>query len=302
MARASTPSQEQGQRMDGPSMTQFSASSVSVMLALAAALVARAAPDAGIPQVADLALAAATVEPAVVRIEGDTLFYRGNLSPASSRAWQRTVEGVRPGQLARFVIASGGGDTVEGRRLGRWVRQMKLVVEVDTICFSSCADYIFPAGRARRIRDGAIVGWHGNERSLEVQAAREGLSLKAYFLRRFGSEIANAPADMRQGLSIDAFVDQRLAEMHGRSADERAFFADLALDDRFTVCGVGDVLERRPDFRRQQGWGFALGEMARLGLTDTIYLGAGAYHQTPRFLEMLMPLTAQQCLDLMPTR
>ena len=283
-------------------MIQFSAYGVIALLALAAALSAHAAPVASAPPAADLALVAATVEPALVRIEGDTMVYRGNLSQASSRSWRRAVEGLPPGQLARIVIASGGGDTVEGRRLGRWVRQMNLVVEVDTICFSSCADYIFPAGRARRIRVGAIVGWHGNERSLEVQAARAGLSLKAYFLQRFGSEIAKAPPEMRQGLSIDAFVDQRLAEMQRRSADERALFADLGLDDRFTVCGVGDVLERRPDYRHQQGWGFALAEMTKLGLTDTIYLGAGAYHQTPRFLDMLMPLTAQQCLDLMATR
>ncbi len=283
-------------------MIQFSAYGVIALLALAAALSAHAAPVASASPAADLALVAATVEPADVRIEGDTLVYRGNLSQASSRSWRRAVEGLPPGQLARIVIASGGGDTVEGRRLGRWVRQMNLIVEVDTICFSSCVDYIFPAGRARRIRDGAIVGWHGNERSLEVQAARAGLSLKAYFLQRFGSEIAKAPPEMRQGLSIDAFVDQRLAEMQRRSADERALFADLGLDDRFTVCGVGDVLERRPDYRHQQGWGFALAEMTKLGLTDTIYLGAGAYHQTPRFLDLLMPLTAQQCLDLMATR
>lgn len=283
-------------------MIQYSAYSVIAILALAAAVPAHAAPVASAPPPANLALVAATVEPALVRIEGDTMVYRGNFSQASSRSWRRAVEGLPPGQLARIVIASGGGDTVEGRRLGRWVRQMNLIVEVDTICFSSCADYIFPAGRARRIRDGAIVGWHGNERSLEVQAARAGLSLKAYFLQRFGSEIAKAPPEMRQGLSIDAFVGQRLAEMQRRSADERAFFTDLGLDERFTVCGVGDVLERRPDYRHQQGWGFALAEMARLGLTDTIYLGAGAYHQTPRFLDMLMPLTAQQCLDLMATR
>ena len=283
-------------------MIQSPVYSVVVMLVVAVALSARADPVASVPPVADHALVAATVEPAVVRIEGDTMVYRGNLSPASTASWQRAVEGVPPGRLARIVIASGGGDTVEGRRLGRWVRQTNLIVEVDTICFSSCADYIFPAGRARRIQDGAIVGWHGNERSLEVQAARAGLSLKAYFLRRFGSEIADAPPEMRQGLGVDAFVDQRLAEMQSRIAEERAFFADLSLDDHFTVCGVGDALERRPDYRRQQGWGFALAEMARLGLTDTIYLGAGAYDQTPRFRDMLLPLTAQQCLDLMPTR
>ena len=54
---------------------------------------------------------------------------------------------------------------------------MGLVVEVDVICFSSCADYVFPAGRARVIRADAFVGWHGNERQFDVLAARTGVSV-----------------------------------------------------------------------------------------------------------------------------
>ncbi len=243
---------------------------------------------------------AATAEPAEVRVDGTTLVYRGNLSAASSRAWERATASVAPGQLNRIVIASGGGDTVEGRRLGRWVRQMNLLVEVDTICFSSCADYVFPAGRARAIRSGAIVGWHGNERSLEVQAARAGLDLRAYFVRRFGAEIAQASPEQRQGLSAEAIIDRRLATLRQSRADEQAFFASLGLDDGFMVCGVGDVLERRADFHQQQGWGFPLSEMARLGLTDTVYLGSDTYHETSRFRSLLLPLTAHSCLDLLP--
>ena len=53
---------------------------------------------------------------------------------------------------------------------GTWA----LVVEVDVICFSSCADYVFPAGRARVIRADAFVGWHGNERQFDVHGRAHG--------------------------------------------------------------------------------------------------------------------------------
>ena len=131
-------------------------------------------------------------------VQGDTLYYTGNFSKASSAAFDAAVAGVARGQVTRLVISSGGGDTVAGRHVGRWVRDMGLVVEVDVICFSSCADYIFPAGRARVIRADAFVGWHGNERQFEVLAARHGVTL-AEEARRLVSP--NTPAEQ-----ADAFV------------------------------------------------------------------------------------------------
>jgi hypothetical protein len=100
----------------------------------------------------------ARAEPAQARILGDTLHFTGNLSPASTAAFDAAVAGVARGQVTRLVISSGGGDTVAGRHVGRWVRDMGLVVEVDVICFSSCADYVFPAGRARVIRAPVLPG------------------------------------------------------------------------------------------------------------------------------------------------
>ncbi len=60
----------------------------------------------------------ARAEPAVVRVQGDTIYYTGNFSKASAAAFDAAVAGVRRGQLTRLVISSGGGDTVEGRHVG----------------------------------------------------------------------------------------------------------------------------------------------------------------------------------------
>ncbi len=120
----------------------------------------------------------ARAEPASVRVQGDTVYYTGNFSAASTAVFDAAVAGVPRGQLTRLVISSGGGDTVAGRHVAAWVRDRALVVEVDVICFSSCANYVFPAGRARVIRADAFVGWHGNERQFELLAARRGVSLE----------------------------------------------------------------------------------------------------------------------------
>jgi hypothetical protein len=234
----------------------------------------------------------ARAEPAVVRVQGDTIYYTGNLSKASSAAFDAAVAGVRRGQLTRLVISSGGGDTVEGRHVGRWVRDMALVVEVDVICFSSCADYIFPAGRARVIRADAFVGWHGNERQFDVMAARTGVSVADQLAAVPPADVAPAPRA--------AFVQEALRSIAVTQKDEAAFYASLGLNDAFAVCAAGDVLEKRPGYAGQIGWGFSLADMARLGLTHTVYLGEGRYDRdSSRFRQYLVPLSADDCLALL---
>ena len=260
---------------------------VAGLLCLADAALADPAPKPRPPEIER-----ARSEPALVRVQGDTFYYTGNFSKASSAAFDAAVAGVRRGQLTRMVISSGGGDTVEGRHVGRWVRDMALVVEVDVICFSSCADYVFPAGRARVIRPDAFVGWHGNERQFDVLAARNGVSVADRLA-------AIPPADVTPAARA-AFVQEALRSFAVTQKDEADFYASLGLNDAFAVCAVGDVLEKRPGYAGQIGWGFSLADMARLGLANTVYLGEGRYERdSSRFRQYLVPLSADDCLALL---
>jgi hypothetical protein len=250
------------------------------------------ASTAAAPSAEEQELARARAEPATVRVQGDTVYYTGNMSKASSAAFDAAVARVVRGQVTRLVILSGGGDTVAGRHVGRWVSNMGIVVEVDVICFSSCADYVFPAGRARVIRADAFVGWHGNERQFAVLAARHGVGLEEE-VRRF------APAGLPSG-QRDAFVREVLATLSVTQKDEADFYAQLGLDDAFAVCGVGDELEKRPGFGERRGWGFSLEHMARLGLANTVYLGEGRYEtDSARFRRHLLQISADECLAML---
>lgn len=234
----------------------------------------------------------AKAEPAQVQVQSDTLYYTGNLSTASSAAFDAAVAGIARGQVTRLVISSGGGDTVAGRHVGRWARDMGLVVEVDTICFSSCADYVFPAGRARVIRADAFVGWHGNERQFNVLAARQGGSLADQLAQYVPKD---ASPEQRAAFFRDFVETTKVTQQ-----DEADFYAQLGLNDAFAVCAVGDILEKRPGYAGQIGWGFSLADMARLGLTNTVYLGDGAYEKdSARFRQYLWLISADECLALL---
>jgi hypothetical protein len=234
----------------------------------------------------------ARAEPAQVRVQGDTVTYTGNFSKASTAAFDAAVAGITRGQVTRLVISSGGGDTVEGRHVGRWVRDMGLVVEVDVICFSSCADYIFPAGRARVIRADAFVGWHGNERQFHLLAARKGVSLEDQLAQYVPKD---ASPEQRATFFRD-FAETTKVTLK----DEADFYAKLGLNDAFAVCAVGDILEKRPGYAEQIGWGFSLADMARLGMSNTVYLGDGSYEKdSSRFRQYLWLISADECLALM---
>lgn len=239
-------------------------------------------------------LTRAKAEPARVEVRGDTLYYSGNLSAASTNVFDAVVAGIEPGQLTRLVVSSGGGDTIEGRHVGRWVQRMGLVVEVDAICFSSCADYLFPAGRARVIRADAWVGWHGNERQFDVLAARHGVPL-ADELRRFVPPNTPKP-------QADAFVRDLVARIDETRQDEADFYAQLGMDDAFAVCAVGDEPEKRFGFTGRKGWGFSVEDMVRLGMANTVYLGRGRYEKdSAGFARYLAQISADDCRDLLQT-
>jgi hypothetical protein len=142
------------------------------------------------------------------------------------------------------------------------------------------------------IRADAFVGWHGNERQFQVLAARTGVSVADQLA-------AIAPADVAPGPRA-AFVQEALRSMAVTGKDEADFYASLELNDAFAVCAVGDVLEKRPGYAGQIGWGFSLADMARLGLKDTVYLGEGRYERdSSRVRQYLVPIAADDCLALL---
>ena len=60
------------------------------------------------------------------------------------------------------------------------------------------------------------------------------------------------------------------------------------------------MLEKRPGYAGQIGWGFSLADMARLGLVHTVYLGDGRYERdSSRFRQNLVLITADDCLALL---
>jgi hypothetical protein len=61
-----------------------------------------------------------------------------------------------------LAITSLGGNVDAGIRLGQWILDNNIDVSIPSYCLSSCANYVFLAGKRKSIAPRAVVAWHGS--------------------------------------------------------------------------------------------------------------------------------------------
>lgn len=109
-------------------------------------------------------------------------------------------------------IGSGGGEVGVGMDFGEWVHARKLDVIVVDYCLSSCANYVFPAGRRKSIPPGSVVAWHGSAHQRDLP-----------------QQIASLPVDRQ------AIYRENLARMR---AKEDAFFQRIGVSECIARIGI----------------------------------------------------------------
>ncbi len=176
--------------------------------------------------------------------DGDAIHYRGELSEElNDRVYALyDAPALKP---TRLVIQSGGGNVELGLDLGEFIIDEQLDVSVPKYCISSCANYVFTAGRRKLLGKHALVGFHGG-------ATSPGL---------LDRSLAELRADPPPGLS-----DVEIAELERGLIDyftewqarEAAFFDRIGVDASITVFAQADspaqlsVLSRLLDLQRRR--------------------------------------------------
>jgi hypothetical protein len=113
-----------------------------------------------------LALAGCASRPALpppapepdIALAAGVLTFRGHIT---QRSYAALLAAADAGPVHTLRIRSGGGEVGNAIEIARWVHRNGVDVVVDGVCFSSCSNYIFQAGREKHIVSGGIVGWHG---------------------------------------------------------------------------------------------------------------------------------------------
>jgi hypothetical protein len=182
-------------------------------------------------------LAAAGVahaQPARASVErsGDAIVFRGRIDEASAAAFQQLL---RDPAVKRLVITSPGGLVAFALDMAEAIHARGLDLEVPEACLSSCANYIFPAARHKRLGAATAIGWHGNMTHV--------LYLQQAGLRRWSEAELAAARTLAQRetaffarLGVDGFVCW-FAKLPPHEAQE--FYALVPQD--MALFGIGKV-------------------------------------------------------------
>lgn len=190
---------------------------------------------------------------AEIRLADRTVLFTGQIT---DRNVERFLEMVDDRQLTLLVIASGGGEINAGMTMGEWVFDHGLDVVVDRMCMSSCANYIFTAGRGKTIRPGAIVAWHGNVlQSFDDQEAEVRAAVMEAYHRLPEAERAKADPDRL----IEENVRQMQRYMARSKEKQAAFFEKIGVDEY--ICRIGNERYGAEDF-----FVLSVQDMARFGV------------------------------------
>jgi hypothetical protein len=180
----------------------------------------------------------------VVRAEGDAIVFQGRIDAPSVHEFLRLADDP---SMHRLVIRSPGGLVGPALDMAEAVHARGLDVEVDQSCLSSCANYVFPAGRRKSLSGPAAVGWHGDMAHVLYQAQR-------------GDE---------------HWSEEQLAQARVLAAREDAFFRSIGVDG--FVCWFGKIAP----YEVEDFYTLSVADMAGFGIRDVRVRDPGAPPASP---------------------
>jgi len=185
-----------------------------------------------------------------VQLAGASAVYRGEITEEGFATLRKLTQGRA---IDTLVVDSAGGEIVIGMDFGYWLLERGLDVTVDGVCLSSCANYVFTAGRSKTILPGSVVGWHGS-------AEQPGL------LDQMHAEAERTVRAKRlpPGKEAEELVRVRQANVDyltGAILKQGEFFHRVGVDEYITR--IGNEVYGLPGF-----YYLSVQDMARFGIKD----------------------------------
>lgn len=170
----------------------------------------------------------------IIEMRDGKLYYDGSMTVAAAKRLIALYEAqeIKPTLLR---IRSGGGDIVAGMDVGEFVHRNQIAVHVVDYCLSSCANYVFTAGKYKVLSPGALVAWHGSaiQKVWRINRAQR-KALKEKYVCKSRETCDSELAELERNLLREREASPLLAAARVR---QRAFFDSIGVDDAVTVYG-----------------------------------------------------------------
>ncbi len=197
---------------------------------------------------------------AKVFLDEKTLVYQGEISKENNEnAFELFKQAeVKPTTLA---ITSGGGNVDLGMDLGEFVLEHSLDVKVSTFCFSSCANYVFTAGKNKWLGEKAILGWHGDAASAYWRDS----DIDAMVRHLEGEEKSKKWQELRQ--HYDDITQRSVAR-------EKRFFERISTDHALLTIGLSKDLIKAAVEQKARGWTATPALLEKMGVNNIKFISS----------------------------
>lgn len=188
----------------------------------------------------------------LVHLDEEEILYNGELTEEANEAVFDLYSKLdsKPHTL---TITSPGGPIDSGLDLGEWVHRHGLNVKVYDLCFSSCANYVFPAGRKKLLDINALVGFHGGAGSETFDTSSIEVTLQKF------PEKDREKLRAELEVSFKSFV-QKNAER------ESQFYRELGVSPKLNTLGQSKPYRDLQE--NYDGWVYTHHGMTTLGLSN----------------------------------
>jgi hypothetical protein len=184
-----------------------------------------------------------------------------------------------------FVVeASGGGDSLSALALGTLIHRHQWDVEVVGLCASSCANFIFPAGKTKYLHRHSMLLFHGGpyqENFMEMavkfdrESAKNGRPVERVTVGqvnkegtfRFAPGESSADREVREFFSITEVSTAVESLGRLRSVSDR-FYQEVGTNPSISTYGQVGAYESTYKSYKYGGFIYRLDSLRRLGIRD----------------------------------
>lgn len=217
-----------------------------------------------------------------VRLSDCCIEYQGLITTEANDGVRELYQEASP-KPTTVIIESPGGSAGAAMQLGHWMLDHELDVRVDTFCYSSCANYVFPAGRNKLLGSHASLMWHGG-----VAQPMDRLKLEHVLDDMLGSLDEQTRAEVLGERSREQLLEDLEASRLDLIAREAQFFQRVGVDPRLTVLGHLFEHELLADDHDYDGWDLSLSDLDKLGVHGIQVTGESAWEPWPAREDLLV--------------
>lgn len=210
-----------------------------------------------------------------IRLTDCCIEYQGLITSEANDGVFELYEEASPKPTA-IVIESIGGAAGAAMKLGMWMLDHELDVSVDTYCYSSCANYVFLAGRNKFLAPRASIMWHGG-----VTQPINRTELEHLLDDMLGALDDDARAAVLAERPRERLLEQMEMSKLELIARETQFFERIGVDQRITVLGhlfERELLALEHDY---SGWDLSIEDLEKLGVKHIQVTGGEAWLPQP---------------------